>query len=174
MRTFISIEIPEEIKDEIVKIQKHLPEFEGKSIEKENLHLTLKFLGEISPDLVNNVKASLSYIKFKPLKLELKSIGTFSYQNNPRIVWLKIEGTHDLQRKIDTALSSLFPREERFMSHLTIARIKYVNNKEEFEEKIEKIQPAPLAWTGNSFMLIESQLTKQGPIYRALEKYSAQ
>ena len=103
MRTFISIQLSEKIKDEIAKIQKNLPKFEGKLVEKENLHLTLKFLGEISPDLVNNVKASLSSLQFKPVKLVNGGIGACSYQNNPRIVWLKVEDTQDVQRKIGIA-----------------------------------------------------------------------
>jgi 2'-5' RNA ligase len=47
MRAFISIEFPEEIKNELKKIQEQLPEFKGKNTEPKNLHLTLKFLGEI-------------------------------------------------------------------------------------------------------------------------------
>ncbi len=171
MRTFISIPLPEKIKDEIVKIQTRLPKFEGKSVEKENLHLTLKFLGEISPDLVNNVKSSLSSIKFKPLKLVIGSVGTFSYQNNPRIVWLKVEGAHDLQRKIDIALSDLFPKEERFMSHLTIARIKLVSNAGDFKKHLEKIEYNKLEFASRSFSLKESVLKHSGPVFSTIQKY---
>ena len=57
MRAFVAISIPEEIKNRISEIQNQIPKFNGKLTEKENLHLTLKFLGEISQDLLENVKA---------------------------------------------------------------------------------------------------------------------
>ena len=174
MRAFISIEIPEKIKQEIERIQKQIPEFKGKSVEKENLHLTLKFLGEISQELVDNVKSRLFYLKFKPIKLELNAIGTFSYQNNPRIVWLKINGAEELQKKIDIALSELFPEEERFMSHLTIARIKYVNNKKEFENELSSIKINSVSWEENAFKLMHSVLTPNGPIHTPIKEYKSQ
>ncbi len=174
MRAFISINTPESIKQEILKIQKQLPEFKGKLTEKENLHLTLKFLGEISPLLLDNVKNALSKIRFSPLSLSISEIGTFSFQGNPRIVWLKLEGTEELQRKIDNSLSDLLPKEARFMSHLTIARVKYVDNVKLFNQEISKIKISPLSWQGNSFKLMSSTLHREGPVYETLEEYKTQ
>ena len=59
MRTFIAIDIPDSIKNEIIKIQNSLPEFIGKKTEKENLHLTLKFLGEIDEEKIELIKKEL-------------------------------------------------------------------------------------------------------------------
>lgn len=171
MRAFVSMEIPEAIKAEIEKIQHQLPEFNGKLTERNNLHLTLKFLGEISPMLVDNVKSKLSSIKFTTLNLKIKDIGTFSYQGMPGIVWLKIEGAEGLQKKIDAALADLFPKEERFMSHLTIARIKLVSYSDNFKQKIEKIKYPLLNFETKSFSLKKSTLTKNGPIYETIKEY---
>ena len=60
MRAFVAISIPEEIKNRISEIQNQIPKFNGKLTEKENLHLTLKFLGEISQDLLENVKSAIA------------------------------------------------------------------------------------------------------------------
>jgi len=60
MRAFISLELPEEIKKEIVKIQNKLPEFIGKKTEKQNLHLTLKFLGEVGEEELEKIKKKLN------------------------------------------------------------------------------------------------------------------
>jgi len=64
-RCFIAINFDEEIKNKIVEIQKQLPEFLGKKTEIENLHLTLKFLGEIDDDKIKIVQEKLREIKFK-------------------------------------------------------------------------------------------------------------
>ena len=56
MRCFISIDIPKEIRDKIKKIQEQLPEFVGKKTEQENLHLTLKFLGEVDERFLIDIK----------------------------------------------------------------------------------------------------------------------
>src|SRR3989338_347573 len=118
MRAFIAVDIPEKIKREIVKIQNSLPEFKGKTTEPENLHLTLKFLGEVNQEALEKVKNKLKSIKFEQFETEIDSIGTF----NARIVWLHMAGCEELQRKIDGSLKGLFLPEKRFMSHLTIAR----------------------------------------------------
>ena len=173
MRAFIALAVPEEIKRKIENIQRQIPEFKGKLTEKENLHLTLKFLGEISPALFDNVKSRLSAIKFQKLSLSINEIGIFEFQNNPNIVWLRVSGAEELQKKIDLGLSDLFKPEERFMSHLTIARIKYVSNVKRFNEEIKKIIVPNISFKSGSFELMESNLTKQGPSYQILEHYIA-
>src|SRR3989344_5633499 len=125
-RTFVCIDFPEEIIKETARIQHLLSKqnFTGKLTELENLHLTLKFLGEIDKGVLKKVKEELSKIKFSKLTLKLEKAGTFNIGGNPKIVWLKVTGgIFELQKEIDNTLLPLFPKEERFMSHLTIARI---------------------------------------------------
>jgi len=128
MRVFIAINLPEVIKEECVGIQKELEKkdlFRGKFTEKENLHLTLKFLGEIDKEDLERIKEKLKEIKFKEFELELGEIGVFS-PKFIKIIWLELigEGIFSLQKEIDNCLLELFERERRFMSHLTIARVK--------------------------------------------------
>lgn len=168
MRVFISIELPEEIKKEIVRIQKELPEFKGKMTEKENLHLTLKFLGEIDDVKLDGVKKKLKEIKIERFKSGLGELGVF----NPefiKIIWIHLLGTEKLQKEIDNKLD--FPKEERFMSHLTIARVKNISDKKGFIEKIKSIKVVWKEWQVNSFKLMKSTLTPQGPIYETIEEY---
>lgn len=68
MRTFISINIPENIKKEIINVQNSLPEFIGKKTEFANFHLTLKFLGEIDENILDEIKKRLNKIKLVSLK----------------------------------------------------------------------------------------------------------
>jgi 2'-5' RNA ligase len=176
-RCFIAIEFSDEVVKEIARVQELLvkTKFTGKLTELENLHLTLKFLGEIDDEKIEEVKKKLKEIKFLEMKLKLGKIGIFSIRGKPNIVWIKIEGKqiHDLQKKIDEVLSGMFKIEERFMSHLTIARIKYVKDKKGFLEHIDSIHIMPVEFDVSEFKLKKSELKPIGPVYAELEVYSA-
>ena len=170
MRTFISIDMPEEIAREIKKIQDKLPEFFGKKTELENLHLTLKFLGEINEQKIEEVKNKLSEIKFNKFKTEIDSIGIFS-EKFVRIVWLHLKSAENLQKEIDEKLKDLFEKEKRFMSHLTIARVKSLKDKEKFLEELKMIKIPKIKFVVDKFKLKKSVLTSAGPVYETLEEY---
>ncbi len=171
MRTFISIDIPQEVKNQIVKIQSQLPEFQGKKTEYENLHLTLKFLGEIDEKRIEEVKKKLGEIKFNKFEVEIDSIGVFS-EKFVRIVWLHLDNCEKLQKEIDKGLEDLFEKEKRFMSHLTIARVKSVYDKKEFLEGLKEIKIPKIKFVIDNFGLKKSILIGKGPIYETLEKYN--
>lgn len=171
MRVFISINIPEEIRKEIKKIQDLLPEFFGKKTELQNLHLTLKFLGEIEEQVVGEVKEKLREIKIEKFKTEIDEIGVFS-EDFIRIVWLHMEDCDNLQKQIDNVLTDLFEKERRFMSHLTIARIKKLKDKKGFLQDLKKIKIEKIKFKVDKFYLMKSELTAEGPRYSVLEEYN--
>ncbi len=182
VRAFICIDFEfgieghEDVIKEIARVQELIgkKKFVGKLTELENLHLTLKFLGEISEDKLKEVKERLGKIEFKEFEAHLLHVGCFVYKRNPRIAWVKIAGKeiYDLQKRIDEVLEGLFTKEERFMSHLTLARIKYVKDKKEFIDYIEKLSVKPLKFKVKSFKLKESKLGLLGPDYSDLKVYS--
>ncbi len=169
-RCFISIGIPEEIKKEIVKVQNSLPDFYGKLTEPENLHLTLKFLGEISDDKIKEVRKKLGKIELGRFETAIDGIGVFS-EKFVRIVWLHLTNCESLQKRIDEGLGNLFKPEKRFMSHLTIARIKNVKDKEFFLKKSKKIEIPKIRFEVGRFYLKESVLRREGPEYSVIEDY---
>ncbi len=173
MRTFISIDIPEEVRREIKRIQDKLPEFFGKKTESENLHLTLKFLGETDEGKIEEVKNRLGEIRFKKFETEIDYIGVFS-EKFIRIVWLHLSECDKLQKEIDRKLEDLFNPENRFMSHLTIARVKAVKDRKEFLVKIQKMKIPQIKFIVNDFRLKKSTLTEQGPVYEDIEKYNSE
>jgi len=177
-RCFVAIDFPKEIREEIIRVQSELKKknlFHGKLVEEENLHLTLKFLGEISAEKVEEVKKKLKDVKFSEFKAYLGELGVFS-PSYIKIVWVHIieKQILELQKKIDEKLSELFPKEERFMSHLTIARVKDVKDKKIFLEELGKIKVQNLSFSVSGFYLLKSELTEQGPIYSILEEYPIQ
>ncbi|MEK6800358.1 MAG: RNA 2',3'-cyclic phosphodiesterase [Nanoarchaeota archaeon] len=175
IRTFICIDFPEEVVKEVARIQELLQKtkFTGKTTELENLHLTLKFLGEVSTEKLEKIKEKLSQIKFNKFEAHLSEIGLFSYRKNPRIVWIKVSGksVFELQSLIDSSLKEDLEKEERFMSHLTIARIKYVKDKINFEKHVKTIKVKPLKFSLSSFKLKSSELKTLGPVYETIEEY---
>jgi len=164
MRAFIAIDLPKEAREEIVRIQEKMPEFLGKNTEEENLHLTLKFLGEIDEEQVEKIKRELEEIKLKKFETEIDSLGVFS-EDFIKIIWLHLTNCGKLQEEVDKRLASLFPKEERFMSHLTIARVKNVANKKEFLEKLEEIKIPGIRFSVDNFKLKKSTLTAEKPVY---------
>jgi 2'-5' RNA ligase len=168
MRIFISIEFPKDIKKEIVKIQEQLPEFKGKKTEFENLHLTLKFLGEVDEKKIEEIKKRLKKIKLNSFEAEIHSIGMFS----DRIAWLNVKNCDELQKQIDEKLEGIFEKEKRFMGHLTIARIKNLEKRKEFLEKIKKIKIPEMKFEVKNFNLKKSKLTKKEPVYEDIEIYN--
>lgn len=159
MRLFISIDLPNEIEDYLFKLQDHLT-----NVNKTNsFHLTLKFLGEINdPDQVID---NLTKIKSELFELKLSKIGVFPNKKNIRVIWVGVETQQllfELAKKIDTVLD--LKRDFDFHPHVTLAR---VNKKIEFPE----INIEPKSFLINEFVLYQSTLTYQGPIYNIIKKF---
>lgn len=172
MRTFISIDLPEEIVLELIKIQKEIDKLrliKGKFTECENFHLTLKFLGELSRSEIEAVKERLLRVKFEHFNVELDKLGIFS-EDFIRIIWvsLKSDGLFELQKAVDEALGDLFAEEYNFMAHITIARPKFVEDKKVLIEELGKIKFKKKSFLVENIFLKESELTPQGSRYSYL------
>jgi len=171
IRAFISIDLPENIQKEIEKIQKRLPAFEGKFTEPENLHLTLKFLGDVDEKILIEIKRRLKEIKIKKFETKISDMGVFS-PKYIKIIWISLDNCGYLQRIIDEKLSGIFEKEERFMGHVTIARVKYIKNKNYFLGELKKTKiPSGLRFQVKEFRLNKSEFLPEGPVYETLEKY---
>jgi 2'-5' RNA ligase len=174
VRCFIALELNREAITEIEEIQKLIKNkklFYGKLTEPENLHLTLKFLGEIKEDRVESVKKELGKIKFNSFQVGLGELGVF----NDRILWIKLNGKEiwDLQKQIDDLLESLgFAKEERFMSHITLARMKKVIDRKVMVEYIKNLRHREICFDVKEFILKKSELKIEGPVYSDIEKYN--
>ena len=178
VRCFIAITFSEEVDNEIVKAQRLIDKhwnITGKMTEEENLHLTLKFLGEIDSEKLERVKERLREIKFEGFEVHLGELGCFSYRGNPRIVWNKVCGKElfELQKKIDLVLDKEgYKLEERFMAHLTLARVKYVKDKIGFKEYVKDMKIPKLKFKVDRFFLFRSELKSHGPEYSVIESYA--
>ncbi|MGA3207788.1 MAG: RNA 2',3'-cyclic phosphodiesterase [Syntrophales bacterium] len=180
IRAFLAIDPPEEIFDEIIKIQEHLRKaIQGdiRWVRPEGIHLTLKFFGYVyESDIVNisNVVEN-NVAAMKALMLNVRNLGAFPSVNRPRVLWLGIDGDTDalinLQAEIDTRLQDYgFKKEERpFRPHLTLARIKESKGLVGLAETVKKNE----GYTAGSFTisgltLFKSDLKPTGAIYTKL------
>ncbi len=175
-RCFICIDFPKQIREKVKRIQDNLPEFKGKKTEIENLHLTLKFLGEIEEEKILKVKENLKKIKLKKFKIKINKIGVFS-EKFIRIVWLGVDEQDeeskklwDLQKEIDNKLNGIFEKEKRFMGHITIARVKNIKDKKKFLDRLNEIK-INVDFEVREFKLKESILKPEGPEYKDIEVY---
>ncbi|MDP3765853.1 MAG: RNA 2',3'-cyclic phosphodiesterase [Nanoarchaeota archaeon] len=172
MRLFIAIDF-NEIKDYFIELQKHLPKNAKLSLTK-SFHITLKFIGEIRPDKFEEIISILKNIKFKSFSVVLDSIGIFPSENYIRVVWVGIkpeEKVLGLQENIDEALKPMFKKEKDFRAHITLARVKYTEDKKQFLEQLKKIKIENKKIEIKDFILIKSTLNPKGPIYENLEVF---
>ncbi len=134
MRTFIAIDLAPPIKDELSNFIQKLAAISSniKWVKRNGMHLTLKFLGEIEEDKLDEIKSCLSEISkdHASFSLQLKGTGTFPPgKKKPRVLWIGIEENKKLiilQSDIEKKLSKLgfLPEKRLFHPHLTLGRVK--------------------------------------------------
>ena len=169
MRLFIAIDF-NELKNYFAELQKLLPKNAKLSFTK-TFHLTLKFLGEVQPNNAEKVADILKKIKFKHFSVHLDSIGIFPTENYIRVVWVGLKPEDkvlELQKNIDDLLRELFKREMEFKAHITLARVKYPEDKKSFVEQLKKIKVEGKKIEIKNFRLIKSTLMPKGPVYEDL------
>jgi len=177
MRLFLAINLPDELKIELGKLVSGL-DFPGiKKVSPENLHITLKFLGDVDDKQAENIKQKLLEIKAEELKITLGNVSFFPNEKNPRVIWIGInEGQEEiieLERQIDSKLSGLGFKAEKedFKPHLTIARIKFIKDKCKLLEAANCIKIGK-GFDDKSFDLMASALRPEGPEYKILHQFS--
>lgn len=182
LRLFIGIELDDSIRKIVEQAHAHLKTVDThfKWTTAQNAHITLKFLGNVSADKVDDIKSRLNKIsrQTSPSQFELTEMGAFPKPQMPRIIWLgvKQEKTwmEDLAGKIDESLAEMeFQKEDRpFHPHVTIARVKTGKNRTALCEAIESFSVGQQARQSVShFTLFQSTLTPQGPIYQNLQNF---
>lgn len=170
IRAFIGIELPKTLIPEIEKIDSILKAPGVKLVKPEMVHLTIKFLGNIREKDVKNISSALSQINCKRFKANIRGVGAFQ---KIRVIWIGAEGDFEiLHNEVESVLTPFkFGKDKNFTPHLTLARVKYIRNKEELIQKITKLKDINLGTIDvDSIYLKKSTLTRNGPIYENLQK----
>lgn len=175
MRCFIAIDISGEAREEIRKLQNNLAEANMKLVEPQNLHMTMEFLGELTDFQVNQCKELLKNIKFQKFTAHLGSTEVFPSEAHIKVAWVSLEPEgiiKELHEKIHSLLNRIINLDERFESHITLARIKFVKDKKQFIEKFKNQKFRQIEFLVNSFALKKSTLTEKGLIYEDVVRFS--
>ncbi|HEY79386.1 MAG TPA: RNA 2',3'-cyclic phosphodiesterase [Dehalococcoidia bacterium] len=183
IRSFIAIELPHEIRLALETLQARLKSPDQpwvKWVDPHGIHLTLKFLGNVATDRIDEIIAAMREAAggMPTLHLELKGIGVFPNLKRVQVVWVGLDGEieqlRQLQQRIEASLSRLgFARESRpFTPHLTLARVRDRASAEERQAFGQVVASASLeadyAFEVKAIILIKSQLTRTGAVYSQL------
>ncbi len=177
LRVFIAVDIVDErIKKTIENIQKELLKggVDIKPVELENLHITLRFIGEVSQAAVSEIMSRLRSITYGKFRIKVKGLGAFPSTSNPRVIWAGIaEGSKELAELheiVEKLVGKYGVRDDReFTPHLTIARVRSQRNKQYIVSLIEKYRDLDFGEQEvDCIKLKKSTLTPRGPIYNDL------
>ena len=176
IRCFVAVDVEDgELVSHIVRLQRDLTETGArlKLIEPENLHVTLAFIGEVPPPLVERAKAALSKVSFPRFRVSFAGVGAFPNPGRPRVVWIGVrEGREELTELARLVRARLreenvpFDKKE-FVPHLTVARVKGGGGA--LAGVLKKLQAFSAGnMTVTTVRLKKSTLTPRGPIYETL------
>jgi len=183
MRAFIAIELPQDLKQSLAQLQDKLKAAAAdlKWVKPENIHLTLKFLGEIEAQKQEEIANIIEAIagKTSPFSLRICSLGAFPKRDFPRVIWVGLDKGAQEAEKIAQGLEEKLellgiPGEERpFSAHITLGRVKSNLNREKLVGLLtalqDNFQAGKAEFRVTKITFFKSTLTPKGPLYEALK-----
>lgn len=172
-RLFVAIRPPEPIRDLLIDAMDDNPDLRW--VGEEQLHLTLRFIGEVERPVANDIVDALSAIRFPAFELRIAGIGHFERRSGGAI-WAAVEPKKpvaDLASKVDRAcvLAGLEPEHRALHPHITLARWKGRDSAAArfFETRNSDLSSSP--FMVNEFTVFESHLSRHGPHHQAIATY---
>ena len=181
IRSFIAFDLENDsVLNRIATAQKMLFQTNAdlKLVEPKNIHITIRFLGPINPDIVEKIHSAMTTIKFAPFNVQLQGFGVFPTINYPRVVWAGITmGAEELRsifEQLEPKIHDLgFPPDPNgFSPHLTIARVRSGANKQRLVDLVQRQENYDFGVIrAECLKLKRSQLSPKGPTYTTLKEY---
>jgi 2'-5' RNA ligase len=179
IRCFIAIELPEEVKAGLTRLQAKLKasQLRVKWVDPYGIHLTLKFLGNVDADRLSQITGAIKEAAqgVSPFHLEIKGLGIFPNLRRVQVAWVGISGEVDkllqLQKRLESNLAGLgfAPEPRAFTPHLTLARVRDQASPDERQRLGQLISDtkfeADYSFPVRAISLMRSQLTREGAIY---------
>ncbi len=181
IRSFIAFDMNNDtILTKLAAVQKLLVETGAdlKMVAPQNIHITIRFLGNVSPGMVEKIFEAMKKVEFKPFMVQLCGLGVFPSLNYPRVVWAGMKvGAEQLKSvagQLEPYIEALgFPKDTYgFSPHLTIARVRSARNKQLLTEFVAKKAAYDFGTiNADCLRLKRSQLSPKGPTYSTLKEY---
>ena len=166
-RLFVAIRPPEAVRDPLIDTMEAL---EGaRWVDDENLHLTLRFIGEVERPVANELAAALAQIRWPPFELRIEGIGHFTRKGRTSALWARLAASEELEglrQKVEAACEAVGIAREtrRFTPHVTIARLNRSTGPiGGWLAAFGDVSAGP--WEVRDFILYESHLGQTGAIY---------
>lgn len=180
IRTFVAVEMPDPVREQFRDVEDRLRRADAhvKWVEPQNIHVTLKFLGDVAEDRIEKIFQSVEEGTqgLASFDIRLSQLGAFPNLRQPRVVWIGVEEGKEqlaeLQKRVEDSIARQgFPREKRkFSPHLTIGRVKSSRGTNELVEAIQATPFESESFEINEVVVMESTLTPEGPIYTPQRK----
>jgi RNA 2',3'-cyclic 3'-phosphodiesterase len=179
MRTFIAIPLPDECRTLLDRMQQKLRSYgaDVRWVAVPSIHLTLKFLGEVDPDIIASLSESLeSELRSQRIfSLLLRGLGCFPNQKNPRVIWCGIDGDSMQLSQIHQQVELICnrfgfePEDRDFHPHLTLGRVNGKRNLQPLIECIKMGSDMESRLTVDHINIYKSTLRPQGAVYSLLK-----
>lgn len=173
-RLFVAVDLPEEVKGAVSDLTRG--QTWARWIAPEQLHLTLRFIGEVDSVIFSAVRDALSVVRFSSFRLALCGAGHFPPGRNARVIWVGLSPCPELielQQDIELALSAtgIEPEQRPFSPHITLARLRQGAPAavQRFESEHDAFTSPP--FPVDRFVLYSSTLTPQGAIHTSEAQY---
>ncbi len=180
MRLFIALELPAEIKNYLEQIISDLKKSDAgvKWVKPEQIHLTVKFLGETDSNKVSEIINSLNTVsaKHKKMHVSLSKLGVFPNLVRPKVIWVGLEGEIGnlaiFAEEIENDLEKIGSKREnrKFKAHLTLGRVKSERGIFELSDLISSYTLKKMQFDFEKLLLFKSVLTPEGPIYSVISQ----
>ena len=179
MRLFVALSLPEPTRERLAMLEEGLPG--ARWVPEDNLHLTLRFIGEVDGGVARDIDSCLVEISMPSFEVSFDRLDTFGDSRNLRALWVGVEQPNEplmrLQAKVEKAIqrAGLPPESRKFTPHVTLARFKRNNGRvppdkmQAYLSQNARLRIGPIRF--DRFTLFSSFLHRDGSIYSAEADY---
>ncbi|MGE5952813.1 MAG: RNA 2',3'-cyclic phosphodiesterase [Qipengyuania vulgaris] len=174
-RLFFGIRPPRAVREALLHIMSGVSNARWQ--DDAQLHLTLRYIGEVDTPMAEDIASSASSLSFQPFEISVSGVGLFQKKHRPTLLYARVTPTEPLmryQRKLERILQrcGLEPEDRKFVPHITLARLNSVSGPlAPFLARHEGLALGP--WQADAYILYESFLREQGSLYQPVVTYPA-
>lgn len=180
---FCAFELPETVRSRISQhsrnVREAVPDAAASWSRPENIHLTMKFFGDVNQAKVPVISAAVERVvkEFSPIQIEVGKTGVFPRPSRPQVLWIGVEDALGVLSKFQQQLENAFaregfPKEDRaFHPHLTVARIRKPQNANQLADAHLRMEFSPVDIVLGEITLFRSELSSKGSKYTAISRH---